>query len=130
MKKIVKALAFCIFFFATMNSAFSGNDELVKTWKYTNGNYQFEWNFATDIAQMSQINPHKTIWKGSLLPAFWLQNSNMQKKYIKAVVLNETTEGNLTKLKLQFADFGNRQHVGKKRKLGYFDYRFSGKLER
>ncbi len=106
MKKIIKALTFCIFFFAIMNSVFSGNDEFVKTWKYTNGNYQFEWNFATDKAQMSQINPHKNIWKGSMLPAFWLQNSNMQKKYIKAVVINTATEGDLTKLKLQFADIG------------------------
>ena len=75
---------------------------------YSNGNYQLEWDATTDKALAFQIGTKKIIWQGSLLPAFWLEDNNNLKRYIKPVVRSESKsdENSLTKLTLQFAELG------------------------
>lgn len=100
MEKILRYLTFAIFILALTSKGAEA-----KIWKYTSGNYQFEWDFATDKARMFLVN-ETNIWQGSLLPAFWIMDSNHQKKYLKATFLGEVTNDKVTTLKLQFADKG------------------------
>lgn len=119
MNKILKILVICLLFFNGKNPVCGENLEK-KIWTYTNGNYQLDWDFTTDKARMFMPGSQKTIWQGSLLPAFWLQETNGQKKYVKAVVLSETTsiEKNETKWTLQLADLGTGSISFKKESWG------------
>lgn len=50
----------------------------------TSGGYQFYWDIAKDSAVLVKEQPNVRIWKGSLLPAFWLQTAAGEKQYVKA----------------------------------------------
>lgn len=116
MKKIINYLSFC-FLLVASNVAFC-DDGGIKNRKFSNEKYQFEWDFYTDKAQMLQVNNQSVIWQGSLLPAFWIQESNNQKTYIKASVVNVTTTDKSTTLTLIFADLATGSLVVKQEEWG------------
>ena len=129
----LKVLLFSILILTLAHSV-QGENQEKKNWIYTNGNYQFEWDFTTDKARMFQISTNKNIWQGSLLPAFWLQDANNLKRYVKPIVLSEskTDDGNETQLILQFAELGTGSLVVKKKSLGIsitdFQVRWNDKI--
>lgn len=48
------------------------------------GGYQLYWNIAKDSAVLVKEQLNGLIWRGSLLPAFWLQTDAEEKQYVKA----------------------------------------------
>ena len=80
-------------------------------WKYASGNFHFEWNFNNDKAFMFQSETHDTLWKGSLLPAFWLQDAGGHTLYVKSQVINETTDNDRTILDLRLPGLGKGKLV-------------------
>ncbi len=117
MKIRLKRVTIFIFLFTSFTNV-SGVSRQLKPWTCTNGNYRFEWNIADDKALVFKISTHDTIWKGSLLPAFRLQDTDNREVYIKAVVTGEKTEGNLTRLELRFGNLGNGSLVIKEESWG------------
>ena len=59
----------------------------------TANGYQFYWDIARDSAALRSEKPLQTLWKGSLLPAFWLQTENGTQQYIKAALTDATQLG-------------------------------------
>jgi hypothetical protein len=49
------------------------------------GGYRFNWDLKKDSATL-KTEAGGQIWKGSLLPAFWLQNDKGEKQYVKAAL--------------------------------------------
>ncbi|GAB3933790.1 hypothetical protein GCM10028804_50090 [Larkinella terrae] len=50
------------------------------------GGYRFSWNLAKDSAVLTKEKPAATLWKGSLLPAFWLRTASGENQYVKATI--------------------------------------------
>lgn len=102
-------------FLFTVNAEPASQDK----WSFTKGEYHLNWDFSADKAIMVKVSGQQTLWQGSLLPAFWLQDSTHQKRYVKAVVLSvATSNDNETKLNLQFADLGLGSITVKKENWG------------
>lgn len=118
MKKTWRKIVGSLIILLAILTAYGENQEK-KNWAYSQGDYQFEWDFTVDKARMFQISTQKTIWKGSLLPAFWMQD-NGQKKYIKATVVSVSTKeaNGKIELSLQFADLGTGSLSVKKESWG------------
>jgi len=129
----MKILPFIILIF-TLAYSVRGENQEKNELIYTNGNYQFEWDITADKARAFQISINKNIWQGSLLPAFWLQDANNIKRYVKSIVFSEskTDDGNETKLMLQFAELGTGSMVVKKENSGIsitdFQVRWNDKI--
>ena len=48
--------------------------------------YEFYWDVAKDAALLRKVKSLQTLWKGSLLPAFWLQTASGEQQYVKATL--------------------------------------------
>jgi hypothetical protein len=71
------------------------------------GSYKFHWDLAKDSAVLVKEKPAALIWKGSLLPAFWLQTPAGEKQYVKAkLVGSPTLAGNGGTLQLTLGALG------------------------
>lgn len=67
----------------------------VKSWAGTTFNikangYEFYWDMAKDSASLQTENSRQTFWKGSLMPAFWLQIESGEQQYVKATLTDAT----------------------------------------
>jgi hypothetical protein len=100
-------------------------------WKYTDGDFRFEWMFTADKAQMFHKSTENAIWKGSLLPAFRLLDGG-QEKYVKAEVVNVLYEESVASLQLRFANLGTGSLTVKKESWGIaitsFQVKWSGEI--
>lgn len=54
------------------------------------GGYRFSWDLAKDSAVLTKERPVTNLWKGSLLPSFWLQTASGEKQFVKATVSDAT----------------------------------------
>ncbi|HLL43520.1 MAG TPA: hypothetical protein VK369_10295, partial [Segetibacter sp.] len=75
-------------------------------WVYKQGNLLFTWDILQDKANLTNKNK-SVLWKGSLLPSFWLQQDHV-KRYVKATVNqkgNRISENELV-LNLDFENDG------------------------
>lgn len=67
------------------------------------GGYQLVWDLSKDSAVFTRIGPAARLWKGSLLPAFWLQTASGERQYVKATVAEATAlqaQGGSVQLKI------------------------------
>lgn len=71
----------------------SGQSRAENSFTVTANGYQFYWDIARDSAALRSENPLQTIWKGSLLPAFWLQMEAGTQQYVKATLADAARLG-------------------------------------
>ncbi|GAB3959953.1 hypothetical protein GCM10028805_57000 [Spirosoma harenae] len=70
--------------------------------------YEFYWDIAKDSALLRKEKPAQTLWKGSLLPAFWLQTASGDRQYVKATLIDASDlRENGGRVKLSFGTLGN-----------------------
>ena len=54
--------------------------------EYKQGDYQFSWNTSGDSAQVLNLVNKTVIWKGGLLPSFWVQDKNGDRMFLEGSV--------------------------------------------
>jgi hypothetical protein len=86
----------------------SGNLVARSIFSVKSDGYEFYWDIASDAALLRKEEPRQTLWKGSLLPAFWLQNESGERQYIKATLSDASgLQENGGVVKLAFGTLGN-----------------------
>src|SRR3954464_1027780 len=110
-----KKLVLSVYLLFAIFTAFGKNDT---TWFYSEGNLLFQWNLLQDQAKLTLKNG-SPVWKGSLLPSFWLQDKR-GKRYLKpSVDLNASrVSSDSLSLVLRFAEVGTGRLVIEKREWG------------
>src|SRR3712207_291418 len=73
-------------------------------WVYKKGNLTFTWDVNQDKANVANENK-SVVWKGSLLPSFWVEQDHV-KKYVKARVAPNGSRASEKELFLNL-DFDN-----------------------
>jgi hypothetical protein len=80
------SFALCLSFFLFISSTVYAET----VFSVQSGGYRFYWDLAKDSAVLVREKPASNLWKGSLLPAFWLQSANGEHQYVKATVSDAT----------------------------------------
>jgi hypothetical protein len=75
-------------------------------WSYSGQAGQLDWELKGDRARMFQASTGQTCWSGGLLPAFWVEDRNGQRAYLKAeAVAFSETDGTQAKVALRIPDW-------------------------
>jgi len=53
-------------------------------WTCRNGDYTLAWDLQSDAAQLTRTSTGQGVWRGPLLPGFWLQTPGGQRRFVKA----------------------------------------------
>lgn len=71
--------------------------------------YEFDWNPQTDVAHVRPADSGTSIWRGSLLPLFWLRLADGTRRCVKATVVGQDHIENkdARKLTLRFDELGS-----------------------
>ncbi len=70
-------------------------------WQYDHDGFRFTWDVQSDCAKLRESQSDTVVWSGSLLPLFWLRQSDGTNRASKAVV--RSSAGTQTSLILQLA---------------------------
>jgi hypothetical protein len=85
MKKMYFVFCFCCFGIGL--AAQSGSE---KRWSYDASPFRLEWQWDRDEARMFRPADGQTLWRGGLLPAFWVENRAGERLRLKAEALSLT----------------------------------------
>lgn len=55
-------------------------------WTCHTGDYTLTWDLRADAAQLVQASTGRSVWRGPLLPGFWLQAPGGERRFVKAEV--------------------------------------------
>ena len=55
-------------------------------WTCRTGDYALSWDLHADVAQLVQTSTGRSVWRGPLLPGFWLQVPGGERRFVKAEV--------------------------------------------
>ena len=81
-KRLLQTACFILFCYASGKTF--AQSTIDKTWVYSDAVYRLEWELKTDRARMVHPGNGQTLWSGGLLPAFWVENGNGQRVYLKS----------------------------------------------
>lgn len=89
-------------------------------WSHVSGRFEFQWDIAKDQAKTLKQPGGQTIWEGSLLPAFLLEDVTGKQHYVKATAeINQLQVQDADfKFILRFDEFGTGELLVKKTEWG------------
>ncbi|MCF0069105.1 hypothetical protein LZD49_01395 [Dyadobacter sp. CY261] len=129
MIRIFKTFQFLLIFLCVSNAVSTaavstaavsarGNADAL-TWEYSRGGLVLKWDLAKDKAVLSHRTKGSVVWQGSLLPSFWYENAQKQRKYSKAVAQSAVNEGGKLVFSLQWPGLGKGRLVVDRNATGW-----------